>query len=141
MASQSCNQDGTCLQGHDMLWLVIREYSPYKMHIQAFNNGHFVVGGICGIGTFVNHRIIYNMREGFGGQNQVAAGEADNLCENGRFSVPIDSFVAGRPIVPDRRYILELELVGITENGSEVSNPSPVNYGSLDVIFTSTNEN
>ena len=134
-SSQQCTETGTCLQEQDLIWMVIREYSPYKVNIQALNAGHINVGGVCGIGTFVNHSFLWELRQGFGSQTVVGQGFSDNLCNNGRFSVPVIPNMGS--VIPDQLYILEMELVGLQENGAQVSNPMPTNRGSLDIIFES----
>lgn len=133
-SSQDCQETNTCLQRQDLLWMVIREYSPYRIDITTLNTGHFNVGGICGVGDFVNHSFLWELRSAFN-DTIVGQGFSDNLCDNGRFSVPIVPNTA--PVIPDQRYILDMELVGLQENGAQVSNPMPSNRSSLDIIFSS----
>ncbi len=127
----------SCLQPADFLWMTIREYEPYKIEISTLNVGHFNVGGLCGTGEFQQHSFVWELREGFGNQEVVGQGAEDNLCEFGRFMVPITPNGAV-VIQPDQRYTLTMELVGITATNEEISNPMPNNLGTLDILFTTT---
>ncbi len=139
LQSEACAND-SCVNSADYLWLSIREYEPYKIEIATLNVGHFNVGGLCGAGDFATHSFIWELVEGFGQQRLVGQGFEDDRCVNGRFIVPIVPN-GNVTIMPDQRYTLTLELVGITETNEEVSNPMPNNQGSLDILFTSTPPN
>ena len=60
---------------------------------------------------------------------------SDDRCDLGQFQVPIIFNGTVTP-TPDQRYQLSMEIVGISANGEQLSNPSPVSKASLDVIFT-----
>jgi hypothetical protein len=123
-----------CSSAGSFLWLSIREYDPYKIDISTVTT-HFFVSGQCGTSNFANHSFHWELREGFGAQNLVGRGTSDNRCDTGQFMVPIIPNEAD--LQPDRRYTLQLEIVGINNNGQEIRNPAPSNQGALDIIFTS----
>lgn len=126
--------NGVCYSESEYLWLQIREYNPYKIQISTLNQGYFNVGGICGTGNFANHSFLWVMKESFGTQDVVGQGFEDNLCESGKFILPI---VPNRkPVIPDSMYFLEVELVGVNGDLQQVSNPMPSNIGVLDIVFT-----
>jgi hypothetical protein len=139
--------EGQCVSAAETLWMVIREFDPYRIDITSLNAGHFNVSGMCGTGNFAQHSFIWEMRQGFGNQQVVGRGVVDNRCVTGRFSVPIGPNIAVDSngdliqIFADQRYTVTIELVGVTLSNEEVSNPMPNNQGTLDVIFTSTPPN
>ncbi len=135
LVATSLCEGGGCTEASELLWLKIREYEPYRIHIATVNFGHFNVGGRCGVGTFGRHSFLWELREGFGSQRLVGQGFQDDRCEFGQFIVPIVPNQLG--LVPDQRYQLSMELVGITSSNREVSNPTPNNQATLDIIFTS----
>jgi hypothetical protein len=129
-------QTPECRNSAEMLWMRIREYEPYKVnHETAVTLRYISVGGQCGIGFFPNHYFEWTLREGFGAQNLVAAGSADNICDMGQFQLPILLDPARLPIV-DRRYQLTVELIGINDNFQQVTNPQPANNATLDILFS-----
>lgn len=132
-ASENCEY-GRCDGSAELLWMRIREYEPYKVnHGVATSLGYFTVGGQCGIGHFPSHYFEWNLREGFGGQNVIASGTANNLCDLGQFQVPI--FFEGATPQVNQRYQLTVEIVGVTFEGEHVINPMPTNSSRLDVLF------
>lgn len=132
LASSGCN-GLDCNAPEELLWVQIREYEPYKVQIATLE-GHFTVGGQCGTGTFSSHSFLWELREGFGRQQVIAAGFSDSRCYLGQFQVPI--IFNGLPPTADQRYQLTMEIVGIGAGGEQVSNPLPASNASLDVIFT-----
>lgn len=131
--SSECSAEG-CDQGAEFLWLQIREYNPYKIELATMNIGHFNVAGQCGTSTFSKHSFVWQLYEGFGQQQLVGQGAVDDRCVNGQFVVPIvPNEIA---IVPDQRYTLNIELVGVDANNEEIVNPMRNSQGTLDVIFT-----
>ena len=135
LESNSCEDFAECYQSEELIWLVIREYSPLRLDISSLDDGHVFVGGVCGTGTYVNHRFVWRLRRGFGEQITVGQGFSDNLCDNGRFSLPVVPNV--EPVEPDRLYILDVELLGVDENAVTFGNSMPSNRGTLDIIFES----
>lgn len=139
LAEESINQNSACPNGNcgsdaDNLWMQIREYDPYRIQFTTLSQGFFSVGGICGTGNFSNHSFLWVLQESFGAQDIVGQGFSDNLCDSGKFVLPV---VPNRkPMVPDSLYTLEVELVGVTESLQQVSNPMPSNVGVLDIILT-----
>ncbi len=126
-----------CVSPEELLWLKIREYEPYKILFSTQAAvGHFNVGGQCGTGLFENHTFLWELREGFGAQNVVGRGFADNRCYLGQFQVPISPNIS--PIFPDQRYQLQLELVGVGTSNEQFTNPMPSNKATLDILFLST---
>ena len=74
-------EENDCLQNAGLLWLVIREFEPYRVDIASLGAGHFTVGGQCGAGTFPSHEFVWELREGFGRQEVIGRGVAENrLC-------------------------------------------------------------
>lgn len=133
LQQSNCEETNTCTQPAEYLWLQIREYEPYKIQISTVQT-HFNVGGRCGVGSFSNHSFLWELREGFGDQAVVGQGFEDNRCLNGQFIVPIINNQLA--LVPNQRYTLTMELVGVTEANTEVSNPNPSNVATLDILFT-----
>lgn len=132
-----------CVTPAELLWIKIRESEPYKVDMATLNEGlgHFTVSGKCGIGTFENHSIIFEIRESFGAQRVIGAGQWDNRCDLGQFQVPIISNISSSlTFQPDRKYILRLEIIGLGEGNEPISNPMPANISSLDVVFVSNEE-
>ena len=123
-----------CTASEELLWMQIREYEPYKIQFASLGS-HFTVGGQCGVSVFNNHSFLWELREGFGTQQVIASGFSDDRCDLGQFQVPIIFNGTVTP-TPDQRYQLSMEIVGISANGEQLSNPSPVSKASLDVIFT-----
>ena len=121
-----------CFRSSELLWLQIREYSPYKIRFSDIEN-HFTVGGQCGVGAFSNHRFHWILRANFGNEAIVGKGFSDNLCDAGQFQIPVFTNQQGLQI--NQSYQLSLELVGINEEGAQVGNPSSHNTGGLEIII------
>ncbi|MEM7647469.1 MAG: hypothetical protein AAF203_11205 [Pseudomonadota bacterium] len=132
-ASLNACEGQECLLSAELLWLLIREYEPYRVDITSLVAGHFTVGGQCGVGAFANHSFVWELREGFGAQRIVGRGVADNRCDLGQFQIPIVLNIADPEV--DQRYQLLVEIVGIDENNSRITNPQPAARGALDIIF------
>lgn len=123
-----------CFAAEELLWLRIREYDPYRISLRNLPSFQFNIGGQCGVGTFEQHTFAYEMIEAFGQQRVVGRGFVDNRCDLGQFSVPITPNIDSN-ILENQRYTVTLELVGISNDGEQFTNPSPTNQGRLDVIF------
>ena len=130
-------QTSNCTNPGQLLWLSIREYEPYKLNYDdVIRLGYFTVGGQCGIGFFPNHYFEWTLREGFGGQNVIASGTSDNLCDLGQFQLPIE-FNGAQPPQANQRYQLTVDLIGVNENFQQFTNPMPANNGSVDILVIS----
>lgn len=133
-ASAQC-QTAECTDSGQLLWLSIREYEPYKLNFDdILRLGYFTVGGQCGIGFFSNHYFEWTLREGFGGQNIIASGAGDNLCDLGQFQLFVE-FNGTQPPQANQRYQLTVDLIGVNQNFQQFSNPMPANNATLDVLF------
>ncbi len=128
-------QTPDCANPGQLLWLSIREYEPYKLNFDDIVRlGYFNVGGQCGIGFFPNHYFEWTLREGFGGQNIIASGAKDNLCDLGQFQLSVE-FNGAQPPQANQRYQLTVDLIGVNENFQQFSNPMPANNATLDILF------
>ena len=121
-----------CVRPEELLWIKIRESEPYRLNIQNIST-HYTVGGVCGIGTFKSHSVIYEVKEAFGTQNVVGAGYFDDICDLGHFQIAISQ----NSYIVDQKYVLTLELVGLGEGKEPISNPMPSNISTIEVIFES----
>lgn len=131
-----CKSIADCTPSSALLWLKIGEYEPYQMDYSTLSQNYFMISGKCGTSTFPAHGFRYKLVKGFGDQAVVGQRFVENRCELGQFSVPIHW---NTTIEPNQLYIVSLELVGIGEDGELISNPSPANKQSLDVIFIRDN--
>ncbi len=121
-----------CFRSSDLLWLQIREFEPYKLKRSNIET-YFTVGGYCGVGGFSNHRFYWSVKENFGAEQLIGRGSVDDLCDTGRFQVPIIANIESN-FEMDRQYEVTLELVGI-ENGVAVGNRSPYALGRTSVLI------
>ncbi|MCB0378683.1 MAG: hypothetical protein KDD33_09340 [Bdellovibrionales bacterium] len=136
--SEDCSSQA-CLRPEELLWLKIRENEPYKVSFTTVaTGGHFNVSGICGVGTFENHTLVWAMQENFGAQTKVGQGFLHNLCDVGHFQMPL-SFNSG-VIQKDKSYSVSIEIVGVSSTGAPLSNPMGSGTSSVEVIFVDPSE-
>ncbi|MCJ8276202.1 MAG: hypothetical protein MJK18_05120 [Bdellovibrionales bacterium] len=135
-ASIDSNCDSSnCVKPEELLWIKILENEPYRVNMLTMTSGHFVVAGSCGVGTFTNHTVSYEMRLATGSQEVVSAGFHDNICDLGQYQAPITPNVGGQTFRDNTKYILRLEILGLGDGNQPVANPMPANVAQIDVIF------
>lgn len=102
-----------CFRSGDFVWLQIREFEPYQIRISNIEGNYFTVGGYCGVGGFSNHRFEWELHENFGAEKLIGRGSENNLCNTGKFQVPI---IANQETLNvNRQYMVTLRLIGIQD--------------------------
>ena len=125
-----------CFRSGDFIWLQVREFEPYQIKISNIEGNYFTVGGYCGVGGFSSHRFEWELHENFGAERLIGRGFEDNLCDAGKFQIPI---IANQEIFTvNRQYVVTLRLLGV-HNGLVVKG-FPYGEGRVNVLILPPDE-